>query len=127
MKRILNTFRKEKAYRQFYQSYFANRKETFPMLISGLSEGAVPAFYASFLHDLRQRESVSLCILPSEKDCSHMAAVLEDYHIRTATYTLRDMVYQNITASHDFEHERLQALDAILTRKVDVVLTTPDA
>ena len=127
MKRILNTFRKEKAYRQFLKSYTARRGEKFPMLISGLSEGASSAFYASLCYDLRDTGKVLLCLLPSEKDVSHLSATLGDYGIRTATYTLRDMVFQNIVASHEFEHERLATLDAVLNHKCDIVLTTPDA
>ena len=127
MKRILNTFRKEKLYRKFLKEYTARAGETFPMLISGLTEGAIAAFYASLLYDLRAKGDVKLCILPSEKECAHLSATLTDYGIRSMTYTLRDMVFQNITASHEFEHERLAALDAIVNKKCDVILTTPDA
>lgn len=127
MRRILDTFKKEKAYKQFLKAYLSRKGEVFPMLISGLTEGAACAFYASIIEDLRKEDKTALCLLPSEKDVAHLAATLEDYGIRVSTYTLRDMVFQNITASHEFEHERLATLDAILNKKCDVVLTTPDA
>ena len=127
MKRILKAFRNEKTYRQFLREYLSRKGEKFPMLLSGLSEGASSAFYASFIDDLQKSGNTALCLLPSEKDVAHLAATLEDYGIRVMTYTLRDMVFQNITASHEFEHERLATLDAVLNHSCDIVLTTPDA
>ena len=98
MRRILDTFKKEKAYKQFLKAYLSRKGEVFPMLISGLTEGAACAFYASIIEDLRKEDKTALCLLPSEKDVAHLAATLEDYGIRVSTYTLRDMVFQNITA-----------------------------
>ena len=43
------------------------------------------------------------------------------------TYPARDLNLYNITASHDFEHERLSVLYAILSGECDCVITTPDA
>ena len=127
MKQILNAFRKEKTYIKFVKDFVSRKGEKFPMLVSGLSEGASCAFYASIVHDIKRKDSVLLCLLPSEKEVSHLAFALEDYGIHAMTYTLRDMVFQNITASHEFEHERIATLDAIVNHTCDIVLTTPDA
>ena len=128
MNRIISLFKEEKQYKAFLKAYTGRKGRKFPILLSGLTEGAVAAFYAAFLSDLKDRNGgVALAVLPSEKDCARIAAILEDYGVRAATYTIRDMVLQNIVASHEFEHERLAVLDSILNQKVDIVLTTPDA
>ena len=129
MKRIVSTLKKEKSYRDFWKTYTERKGKRFPILVSGLSEGAIAAFYTALLSDLVLKEKAlpALCILPTEKECARLAAMMNDYHVRAVTYTVRDMVFQNIVASHEFEHERLAALDAVLTGKCDIVLTTPDA
>ena len=129
MKRIVSVLKKEKSYQDFLKTYTERKGKLFPILVSGLSEGAIAAFYTALLSDLLLKKNTfpALCILPTEKECARLAATLNDYHVRVATYTVRDMVFQNIVASHEFEHERLATLDAILTGKCDIVLTTPDA
>lgn len=127
MKQILNAFRKEKTYVRFVKEYLARKGEAFPMLVSGLSEGAAAAFLASLVYDIQPKNGVILCLVSSEKDASRLSAVLEEYGVRTAVYTLRDMVFQNIIASHEFERDRIATLDAIVKQSCDVVLTTPDA
>lgn len=127
MKRILNALRNEKNYKDLLKLLISAKKgKRFPFLVSGFCEGAADAFYAALCGDMPE-ESPSLLLLPSEKDCSRVAAALEDYGMRPLVYNLRDMVLQNIVASHEFEHERLAVLDAVLWGKCDVVLTTPDA
>ena len=121
MKHILNAFRKEKTYVHFVKEYLARKGKRFPMLVSGLSEGASAAFYASIVHDIKDQNGVLLCLLPSEKEVAKLSATLADYGVRTATYTLRDMVFQNITASHEFEQERIATLDAVIRRSCDMV------
>ncbi len=130
MKRIISILKNEKSYRDFLKGYIGRTGKRFPILVSGLSDGATAAFYAAFLSDLASRSSVAmptLAILPSEKECAHMTAAMQDYGVRAVTYTMRDMVLQNIVASHEFEHERLATLDKIVTNNCDVVFTTPDA
>ncbi len=126
MKRIVSAIKSEKNYTEFINCYKNRKGKRFPILVGGLCDGAASAFYSAIISDIGN-SCPSLAILPSEKDCSRFASMLEDYNISTATYTLRDMVLQNIIASHEFEHERLAVLDSILTKKCDIVLTTPDA
>ena len=54
MKQILNVFRKEKTYIRFVKDYLGRKGERFPMLVSGLSEGASHAFYSSLVHDIKE-------------------------------------------------------------------------
>lgn len=126
MKRILSIFKKEKNYKEFLKTLTSRKGKRFPILVSGLCEGASAAFVAALLSD-RKTDDPALLLLPSEKECARLAAALEDYGAHAVTYTLRDMVLQNIVASHEFEHERLAALDAILNKTCDILLTTPDA
>ncbi len=126
MNSVISVFKKEKNYKDFHTALTRRKGKRFPLLVSGLCEGAAAAFYAAVLSD-RAKAVPALLIMPSEKECARFAAALQDYGLRAVIYTLRDMVLQNIVASHEFEYERLDVLDAILTERCDLVLTTPDA
>jgi len=47
--------------------------------------------------------------------------------LRAAFFTARDLTFYNITASHEYEYERLGVLWGLMGGDFDVVLTTPDA
>ena len=40
---------------------------------------------------------------------------------------MRDLTFYNISASHEYEHERIRVLSGILSGAFDAVITTPDA
>ena len=56
-----------------------------------------------------------------------LRAMLRRFGLRAAFFIGRDYNFHNITASHDYEHERLEVLFGLRQRTLDVVLTTPDA
>nr|MBQ4318033.1 DEAD/DEAH box helicase [Clostridia bacterium] len=68
-----------------------------------------------------------LIIVPDEKDALRLDNAFADCGVRSMIYPLRDFVYHIITASHEYEHERLSVLSSVLGGKCDVVITTPDA
>ena len=99
-----------------------------PILVSGLCDGATDAMYASLLEDIqRQDKRPVLLIFPEEKDCVRVRALLEQFGLRVAFYVGRDLTFYNITASHEYEHERLKVLSGLLNGSWDAVVTTPDA
>ena len=118
-------------YRQLLRTVerdFRERKPL-PILASGLCEGASDAFLVTLLKDtlpLRQ-EKCALLICSEEKDCVRIGATLERNGIRSAFYMARDLTFYNMTASHEYEHERLRVLSGLLCGSFDVILTTPDA
>ena len=104
------------------------RHNPLPILASGLCDGAADAFLVSLLNDsARFRGGTALLLCPEEKDCVRVCGMLERYGIRAAFYMARDLTFYNITASHEYEHERLRVLSGLLGDAYDIVVTTPDA
>ena len=106
----------------------ADFKTPLPTVVSGLCEGASDSVFASLIKDLRQeREEPVLLILPDEKNCVRITSFLKKQGLQACFFVARDLTFYNITASHDYEHERLNVLSGILDRRFDAVVTTPDA
>lgn len=103
------------------------RRRPLPLLVTGLSEGARSMLVASLCEDRSQQNSPLLLIVPSEKEIARQISALSDFGLRCKGYTMRDFMLRNITASHEYEHERLSVLYSILNNTCDVVLATPDA
>ncbi|MBE6593975.1 MAG: transcription-repair coupling factor [Ruminococcaceae bacterium] len=105
-----------------------NARTPLPTLVSGLCEGATDAVYASLLKDLKKTDKrTALLIFPEEKECVRMRAFLKRQGLEVGFYVGRDLTFYNITASHEYEHERLKVLSGVLDGKYDAVVTTPDA
>ncbi len=103
------------------------RDKSLPILASGLSGGAADALTVSLLEDTEEkRRGAALIICSEEKECQRLRRDLEQFGLRSAFYVARDLTFYNITASHEFEHERLKVLSGLISGELDVVLTTPD-
>ncbi len=108
-------------------SSFANPQ---PIVLTGLCEGASDASYVSLIEDIRAMGSTTapvLLICAEEKECVRLKVFLEQYSIRTGFFVGRDLTLYNITASREYEHERLKVLSGILNSCYDAIVTTPDA
>ncbi len=128
---ITDVIRLEDEYSQLLDTVrreFASRNP-YPIAVSGLCEGAADAALVSIVKDTEnQRNNTPLVVVcPEEKECLKLSRVLSDCGIRTAFYLNRDLNLYNISASHEYEHERLKVLFGIMRGETDVVLTTPDA
>lgn len=123
---IIDAFKKDKTYSGLVKCIKEQSGKKFPLLAGGLCTGAVCAMCASLVSDFPEK-TPALLIMPNERDCAALAASFYDYGVKADIYTLRDMVMQNIVASHEFEHERLAVLNDILDRNCDIVITVPDA
>ena len=102
-----------------------NARNTRPVLVSGLCEGAELAFALSVCEDCRDKGV--LVIMSDEKKANKMANTLSANGLRAYTYLYRDMLFRNIASSHEPEHERLKTLCMLLNASCDVVVTTSDA
>lgn len=99
-----------------------------PILASGLCEGAADALLISLLEDTASdRGGAALILCPEEKDCVRLGGLLERFGLRTGFYMARDLTFYNMTASHEYEHERIKVLAGLQSGAYDAVLTTPDA
>ena len=104
------------------------RDKPLPVLASGLTGGAADALCIALSYDTKEnRKSPVLVICPDEKECKRLMQVTEQYSFRCAFYVTRDLTFYNMTASHEFEHERLKVLRGIAEGGYDLVFTTPDA
>ncbi len=115
------------------------KDKSLPLLANGLCEGAAEAFIISLIEDLRvptakaaqeaRHPAPALLICSEEKDCVRMRQTFERFGLRAAFYTARDLSFYGagVTASHEYEHERLKVLSGLITGGYDVVITTPDA
>lgn len=122
--------RTDKEYAQLLQAIelAKSARTPLPTLVSGLCEGATDAVYAALLQDLKKNDRrPALLIFPEEKECVRMRSLLRRQGVETEFFVGRDLTFYNITASHDYEHERLEVLSGILENKYDAVITTPDA
>ena len=126
---LTQSIRLDPEYRQLLRTVERDfRENPLPILASGLCDGASDAFLVSLLQDtLPYRGGCALLICPEEKDCVRLCGTMERYGIRAAFYMARDLTFYNITASHEYEHERLRVLSGLLNGDYDVVVTTPDA
>ena len=106
----------------------ALRSRSLPFAVCGLCEGAGDAVLAALFADARAKgASTALLILPEEKECLRLQSYLNHYGLRAAFFSARDLTFYHVTASHEYEHERLSLLWRLLSGELDVVLTTPDA
>ncbi len=125
----------DKEYDEIRRLIISRRGEsTHPMLVSGLSEGARVIFYAALIRDMRTKYGLpALILVADEKEGLKLSNALSELSLRPISYPMRDFVFHNITASREYEHERLKALAAFAAFgseegcEYDCVIATPDA
>ncbi len=134
MNLLTDIIRKDSEYTQLHEAVRNSLKATakpLPLLVNGLCDGASDAFIISLIEDT-QRDSkgtafASLIICADEKDCVRMKDTLRRFGLRCGFYVARDLSFYQVTASHEYEHERLKVLSGLATGAYDVIVTTPDA
>lgn len=120
-------FEADREYRQLLADLRAGFDgRSFPFAACGLCDGAADALMLSLLSTLREK-GTALCILPEEKECNRLQQLLAQYGLRSAFFTTRDLTFYNITASHEYEYDRVRVLWGLTRGDFDVILTTPDA
>ncbi|MBE6630451.1 MAG: transcription-repair coupling factor [Ruminococcaceae bacterium] len=124
---IRTCFEADREYRQLYTDLKnALGARSLPFAACGLCEGAADAMTVALLSSLAAH-GPALCILPEEKECNRLQNFLTQHGLRAAFFTARDLTFYNITASHEYEHDRVRVLWGLSRGDFDVVLTTPDA
>lgn len=129
MSLLTDGIRTEREYTQFFNEFkrqLAARK-TQPLLVTGLCDGAADAFLVSVISDLRKEGGSTLIICPDEKLCGHYSRLFCAESLKAAAFLSRDLTFYNISASHEYEHERLMVLYGLLLGRLDAVITTPEA
>lgn len=129
MNLLSSCIRSDPEYAQLLRSVEQDfRVSPLPIVVSGICDGASDALLISVLEDTRSlRKGPALLVCSEEKDCVRLAATLERFGLRAGFYMARDLTFYHMTASHEYEHERLKVLSGILAGDYDAVITTPDA
>ena len=131
MNLLTSAIRMDPEYGQLLEAVRKNFKDKpLPLLANGLCEGAAEAAMVSLIEDAKAFGSkTALIVCPEEKDCMRTKQTLARFGLRAAFYTARDLSFYGagVTASHEYEHERLKVLSGLITGGYDAVLTTPDA
>ncbi len=128
MKLFCESIRNEHGYAEYRETLYKNlASKPKPIVISGLSAGAAYSFYAATADDLKSAGKRTLILTSEEGEAGRLVRFLSSLGQRAMFYPVRELVFHNITASHDSEHERLSVLSAIINNECDVVVTTPDA
>lgn len=127
---VTQQIKNEKEYKGIVENVLAQLKSErpHPMSVTGLSEGAAEAFYAEITQDVIKNGCKGvLVVVPDEKVQQRLKNALESCKKRCLIYPYRDFVFHNITASREFEYERLNVLQTLISGEFDIVITTPDA
>ena len=95
-----------------------------PIVINGLSGGAIDAFT---VETLREAARPALVLVRAESEAARLSEVLADAGLRAAVYSDREFCFFESSASHDVERERLSVLYRFLSGELDVVVSTPFA
>ncbi len=127
---IIDSIRREHEYTEIFKTMREqiNKKKPLPLLVTGLSEGARVAFYVALASDMKKLYGKGfLLVVPDEKQAVKIINACTALNLNVLNYPMRDFVFHNITASHEFEHERLSVLSAVISHNYDIIVTTPDA
>ena len=127
---VSRIIRQDKEFSAFLECFDAQmRRETpLPIVINGLAGGAADAFISETVFENSKRGRLPALILTSdETERGELAAMLLRSGLRVAEYKARELVFHNISASHDVDRERLLVLSKISCGTLDAVVTTPAA
>ena len=130
MERLIAPIRAEKEYKELLSELVAQSRsqKKYPVLLTGLSDGAKCAFYVALALDYKKkRDGKALIIVPDESSGYLCEKVFTECGLKAAVYPYRDFNFTKVSASHSYEHERLAALDKALSGTADVYISTPDA
>ena len=122
MKEILNQFSLDIEYKALISGVSEGR---IPAVVSGICDSARPFFVASVLNDVKKK---GIVIVSGEKEAYAVAEALRLFYDKVFCYPSRDFVFENVTAySREWEHERLSVQYAVANDDYDIIVTVPEA
>ena len=99
-----------------------------PIVVNGIAGGASDAFITECVRESSQEGRLPLIILTADDtERSEIASMLTRSGLSVAEYKARELVFHNISASHDVDRERLLVLSHIDDGSLDAIVTTPAA
>ena len=129
MNLFYDLIREEPEYSQFCDALKKEfSKDPMPILTTGLCEGATLAFLGALFEDAKTYGGgIPLLLCPDEKECRTLCDFFAGQGLHPFHYPARDLTFYHMTASHEYEQERLSVLSALLDGTPDLLLATPDA
>ena len=129
-KEIIKALSKTQTYEalinRFYELY--DLKKPLPLLVDGLSDGALlSVLYSLSVDTFEHTKKPLLIVVPHEQRGLRLSEFLRAQGIKSEFYQVRDLNFYDITASHELEYERLRTLSALALGGIQVVVATPDA
>ncbi len=99
-----------------------------PIAINGLSEGARDAYIAAAAAEAwRISSAPTVLLVGSDEEGRRLTALLAGEGVRARYFPDRELVFSNISASHDIERERLSVLYDAAKGNCECVVATPSA
>ncbi len=123
MNLLTDIIRTELEYAQVLDGVRRNLKDKpLPLLVNGLCDGASEAFIMALIEDIctpaandggktrSGKKRTALIVCPEEKDCVRLKETFKRFGLRCGFYVARDLSFYHVTASHEYEHERMKVL-----------------
>ena len=102
-------------------------KKPLPLVINGLSGGALDAFCYNIIKEIKSEQKCALIVVSEENEAKRICEMLNAESLSAKTFISRELVLYNISASHESDRERLSVLKSILDGELSAVVTTPSA
>ncbi|MCQ2770962.1 MAG: transcription-repair coupling factor [Clostridia bacterium] len=125
---LCDLLKHENEYVEIINSHHENQRaiHKYPMMVTGLCEGALNAFLASLACD-ESPNKTSLVLVSDEKTALRIVTSLNGYGLRADVYPAREPVVINMVSSRDIEQIRISVLRKIIHGELDVVVALCDA
>ncbi len=130
MKRLSSLIRYDKEFQSSEETLLEQFKvkNPKPLIVNGLSTGAALSYLAESIIETKQTVSrPALVLVGSDAERDSVVSALISSGINALGFKSRELVFHNISASHDTERERLSVLSSVMHGACDAVVTTPSA
>ncbi len=109
---IMNSVKSDREYSAILKAHKITEKVKLkhPLIVSGIAEGADDIFRCTLTDDLLKNGDCVLLIYPDDMEAGNAADYLNSFGINAFRYPSKDFNFNNMTASHDFENERLSVI-----------------
>lgn len=128
-KLLCSEFEKSSEFLQFSSLWKSTweLKRKKPTLVTGISESALPWFIVCAAK-LKASSDGILIICKDENTAKLYRDLINECGFNAFFYPARDFNFNNMTASHDFEHERLSLLgELVFNKSGQIIVSTPEA
>ena len=127
---VSRIIRQDKEFLAFLECFTQQmlREAPLPIAVNGISGGASDAFITECVRENSNKGRLPALILtPDDTERSEITSILIRSGLRVAEYKARELVFHNISASHDVDRERLLVLSHVDDGTLDAIVTTPSA